>query len=212
MAINDYLPREDAELQVWLSNYYNVCEINETVLDLDAEEFLALNVAISDYSASLTAQATALAAAKSATANKNAKKSAVSSLVRAYTREFKANPAVPNTVLNALGVVVSTTVTPPVLVTNLTVSGCDDGVNTVKWDRSTNSPGTIFIVEYRKPSETDWRFAAAITKTSFAHDEQIPGVTLLYRVIASRAGESSPPSPPTIVYGNLSDPGLSIAA
>lgn len=155
---------------------------------------------------------TAKAELKSVVSSKNAAKSDVVANVRALVREFKANPLVPQSVLNALGVIGQPNSGPVTTVSGLTVMGCDDGVNKLKWNRNGNTPSTLFIIETKLPTQSSWTIAGAVTRTSFDHENQAPGETRLYRIVSNRAGMASAPTTPVVVYGDTGDTALSIAA
>jgi len=212
MSNSDYLPKEDAQLQQWLQNYTALCQSYASGLGLSPAEVAALVTKVSGFSDALGFSDAAKKAANGAVTAKNTAKAEVSALVRAYTREFKANPTVSAALLDELGVVNSTVTVPPSTVTGLTVNGCDDGVNSLKWNRGTNSSNTIFIIEYRTPDVATWNIIAAISKTSYNHMDQVPGETAMYRVIATRSGLSSAPCPPVYAYGNTAPGDISLAA
>lgn len=212
MSNSDYLPKEDAQLQLWLQNYTALCQSYATALGLSTTEIAVLVTKVSTYSDALGFSDAAKKAASGAVTAKNTAKSDVAALVRAYTREFKANPTVSEALLDELGVVNPTVTVPPTTVTGLKVNGCDDGVNSLKWNRGTNSSNTIFIIEYRTPDVATWSIIAAISKTSYNHMDQVPGETAMYRVTATRSGLSSAPCPPVYAYGNTAPGDISLAA
>ena len=164
------------------------------------------------YNKPFSVQDAAKTAYRASVADKVDLRADVTAIVRKYAREFKANPAVSNGLLTSLGIVTNSASGPVTQVTGLQVTGCADGVNKLTWNRSGNSAQTIFIIEYKTDAETDWGFAAAITKTSFNHEDQTPGELVWYRIIASRAGTNAVPSLPVAAYGATSTPPLTVAA
>ena len=98
------------------------------------------------------------------------------------------------------------------VVTGLTVKGCDDGVNVLKWNRTGNAQGTQFIIEASPNGNTLWDLVDVVTRTDYKHNDQVPGEKQYYRIRSKRAGITSPPSPAVVVYSNGAGPGLQIAA
>ena len=208
----DFLPDAEAQYKAWLDNFVAQCELNATVLGLSPAALSVISDEFNDYGSIYASANSAKEVLKGLTTEKIKNRQKMSATVRSYAKLWKANPAIPRTVIGALGIQTSSTSGPVVTVTGLDVVGCDDGVNKLSWNRSSNSPGTMFIVEYRLDGVTNWTFAGAVTKTSFAHDEQTPGVTVWYRIIATRAGVNSAPCAPKPAYGNLDETTLSVAA
>lgn len=197
---------------MWLTNFKAVALANDEVLELNADEVLALNSGTTGYSTSLTALEAAKKAQNSATTEKNASKAEITALVRSLSRKFKGNANVSETLLRALGILSTSTAGPVVTVTGVDVQACDDGVNTVKFDRNGNSPATTFIIEFKTPSGSDWLFGDAITKTTWNHEGQTPGQQVWYRITSARAGQRSAPSVPVAAYPNTDSNPLTIAA
>jgi hypothetical protein len=208
----EYIPSEEAQLQIWLNNFASKCEKHDVILDLDTTELAQINNAAINLSNELTNASEAKTTYRSAIGEKNAVKSVSIATARSYARTFKANPSVPESVLLDLGIVSSNTSNPVTMVTGLTVVGCDNGINSLKWNRNGNSSGTQFIVEYSIGTQTNWKFAGAPTRTSFDHEGQAPGVFTWYRVTAMRANNSSVPCPAVSVYGSTGNGELTLAA
>jgi hypothetical protein len=209
---SDFLPDAEAQYKIWLDNFVAQCDLNKTVLGLSTSALASIMDEYEVYGSSYAEATTTKEVLKGLTTSKNKNRQKMSGTVRSYAKLWKANPAIPSAVIGALGIQTSSTSGPVVTVTGLDVVGCDDGVNKLSWNRNGNSSGTMFIVEYRLDGATSWTFAGAVTKTTFAHDEQTPGVTVWYRIIATRAGTNSAPCAPKPAYGNLDDTALSVAA
>jgi hypothetical protein len=212
MSNNDFLPREDSQLQNWLDNFLSACVKNDEVLQLDADQINTINTQILGFDTGMTNVTATKAAAKSAVTAKNTAKSTISATVRTFAKQFKADPTIPASVLSELGIVANAGNGPVVTVSSLTVMGCDDGVNKLKWDRNGNASGTLFIIEYKLQGQANWGIAGAVTKSSFDHVDQEPGQTVYYRVVSTRGGQTSNPTSAVVAYGNSSGPGLSVAA
>lgn len=212
MSNRDFIPKEDGNLVGWFNNFATQCDSYSTLLGLTAAEVASIEAASSNFSTAWNGMNTAHAAAKEATTNKNTVRRNSVSLARQFAREFKANPTVPESLLEALGVVGSGGTTPVVPVTALSGVGQSDGVNQLRWNRNGNSQGTTFVVEYRIGTVGDWLFAGVTSRTRFSHTNQQPGVEISYRVIASRSGVNSVPCSPVVLYAGGGEGELSIAA
>jgi hypothetical protein len=101
---------------------------------------------------------------------------------------------------------------PVVVVSGLNITGCDDGVNMLKWDRSGNANGTMFLIESSLNGQTGWELVDVTTKVTYDHIDQIPGQRQFYRIKSKRASTTSPACPPEVVYANGGEGGLSVAA
>ena len=212
MSRTDYLPGEDAALKQWLENFAAVCDANNTTLGLTSAEVDAINGYSTNFSSSLNNVAQTKATYQGAVTGKDTQRRSITTAVRALAREFKANPVVPQELLRQLGVLNSSTSGPVRTVTGLTVVGCSNGVNQLKWNRNNNSPATTFIIENTLGMSTNWTFVGVTTRTTFEHEDQTPGEFLRYRIISARAGEVSAPTDPVAIYSNGAGDSLQIAA
>ncbi len=200
MSTNDYLPTKDANLAVWLKNYVDACTELQDELGLSPARLQELQDEVTQYEIALDQYTTQIFAARGATATKNLKREQIVRRVRAYTREFKAKPDLSPGDLGLLGVVKTQTGQPLQMVTNLIIVPSAEGTNLIRWDRNGNSQTTNFIIECSAGGPTDYRVVASTTKTRFKHVNQIPGRPLWYRVLATRAGKTTPPCSAVSVY------------
>lgn len=212
MSDSNFLPGPDQAYESWLDNFVAKCELYETELGLDSETFGEISLAAQTFSTSLTTVEQTKETLKGQVAGKDANRRSSTATVRAFAKQFKAIPGIPPTILNALGIVSTSTATPVVPVTNLTVNGCDDGVNTLKWNRSTNSQGTMFVIESSLTGTGGWDLVDVVTKTSYEHKDQTPGQRQFYRIKSKRANVTSAATPAVVVYATGGEGGLSIAA
>jgi hypothetical protein len=201
----DFLPDGDTQLKNWLDNFVVKCELYETQLDLTAGELLSIASGATSFNSALNTTTSLKDELKGAVADKAKKKSDVSSLVRTYARQWKANPAIPPTILGALGITSSSTSGPVVTVSGLTINACGYGVNQLKWNRTGNAPGTIFFIESRLAGSSTWRFVAAVTRTNYNDEGQTPGQAQYYRITSIRAGVNSNPCLEVGVYTGSGD-------
>jgi hypothetical protein len=212
MASNDYIPNTDAAYDTWLMNFASKCTQYTSLVGFTPAQLLQISNASSEFTDALTTLDGAKIFQKSATAAKVEARSSTVELARTFAKKVRGVPGIPASVLQEFGIVSSTESGPVTTVTSLTVFGCSDGVNKLTWNRGKNSPSTIFIVEYKEDGAATWNFAAAVTRTTFSHDEQVPGQMTWYRIISTRAGDSSAPTPPVAVYGETGEGTLSVAA
>jgi hypothetical protein len=212
MNNGDFIPDTEAQFTSWYQNFITQCEKHEAVLGLDSESYGALAIENSAYNTAYSAVVSGKEELKGKTATKNLRKKASVATIRSYAKQWKSNPAIPAAVLNDLGIVATSTTGPVATVTGLDVTGCDDGVNNLTWNRTGNVSGTNFIIEAKIGSTGNWFFVGSTTKVKFDHTGQVPGQLVWYRITSSRAGENSVPCPAVAVYGPSASGELRVAA
>ena len=212
MSQGDYLPDSETEFAAWFDNFTTQCEVYETELGLNSTTYGTIALANQTFDTKLAASVTAKEVSKGATADKNNARKSATQIIRTFANQWKSNPAISDKILNDLGIVATTTAGPVTKVTGLTVTGCSDGNNMLKWNRNGNAPGTNFIIESRLNSSNTWVFVAATTKTSYVHIDQIPGEFTWYRILSTRAGKNSGYCAQVSVYSDSGDSELKIAA
>lgn len=72
--------------------------------------------------------------------------------------------------------------------------------NLLRWSRSGNTKGTVYVVEVRPSGGEDWSYVDTTSRLSYKHTGQIPGTAQDYRVYALRSGLKSPASDVASVY------------
>jgi hypothetical protein len=88
-------------------------------------------------------------------------------------------------------------VSPP---SDLVVQGFSNGTNELKFNRNGNKQGTVFIIEAKIGSATEFAIVGTTQKQTFRHTGQKPGVKTVYRVRAQRGDDLSEPSNEAVVY------------
>jgi len=73
-------------------------------------------------------------------------------------------------------------------------------------------PTTTFRVEMMLSEGKEWIFVGNTTKTKYEHTGQTPGVTIYYRITATRADMESEPSQTVSVYAPSAQTALRLAA
>lgn len=200
MSNPNFIPTQDSKLAIYLENFFQVCDSNSTVLELSAAELTEIENARNEFILDLQNAEVARKAYSAAIETKDVQRAQSVGVVRKYAKNFKGNPNVSEALLTALGVINPSQSGPIRTVNNLAVIGMSDGVNRVTFDRTGNSRGTTFIIEYANSIQGPWFLAGAITRTRFGHPGNVVGQQRFYRVTSSRAGEVSPATPPVVVY------------
>ena len=212
MESQDYIPGADLELDAWLENFVQKCELYEGELGLDSGTFGQISTAATNFSTKLSEVNATKETLRGQVTDKDATRKATVAVMRSFAKQFKAIPNLNPGILSALNIVGTGSAGPVTVVTNLTVTGCNDGVNALKWDRNGNAQGTQFIIEASPNGNTLWDLVDVVTRTDYKHLNQVPGERQYYRIRSKRAGITSPPSPAVVVYANGAGPGLQIAA
>ncbi|KAG8526090.1 uncharacterized protein KY384_000082 [Bacidia gigantensis] len=201
---DDYLPKGKTQLQAWLTNFGTVAGAQAVPLGLLPADLSALGAAQGTFNGSVAGVKTAKAALKSATQTELTATKTVNTTVRGIVRRIQANPAVTPTQKASLGINPRSAAknhAPPVTPTGLTAEGFSTGVNALKWDRAGNKSNTIFVIQAQIGASLDWVEVGSKNATKFDHVGQTPGVKVAYRVLATRAGMASVPSPSVTLYG-----------
>lgn len=212
MSSSDFVPSNDATYETWLANFAAKCDTYETLIGFTAEQLGAISLQSTGFATSMNNLEEAKLALKTTAQAKDTSKKTSTALARSYAKQIKGTQGVTNAILADFGILASSSVGPVVTVTNLNVVGCDDGVNKLKWDRTGNANGTMFLIESSFDGLTGWELVDVTTKVTYDHIDQIPGQRQFYRIKSKRASTTSPACPPEVVYANGGEGGLSIAA
>ncbi len=212
MSNTDYIPSNDGAYETWLANFAAKCETYEDTVGLTAEQILAMQSQSSTFSDDLTGVEAARLAFKTSVQSKDTSRKSSTAMARTLAKQIKGAPGATDAILADFGILTSSTVGPVVTVTGLDIVGCDDGVNKLKWDRTGNANGTMFLIESSYDGLTGWELVDVTTKVTYNHTDQIPGQRQFYRIKSKRASTTSPACPPEVVYANGGEGGLSLAA
>ncbi|MCE9559400.1 MAG: fibronectin type III domain-containing protein [Armatimonadetes bacterium] len=187
---------------------------NKTALSLDAPALAELGKVFGDFQTAYTASVNEKATLKSIVATKNANKKAAKALVAKYAKTWRANPAIPNSLLDALLMPNHNTQgssTPPTTPQFLPMEVSIAGVVTLKWQRNGNNGGTIFNVETTESLDGPWTFFDSTTKSKLDY-QSTPGTQVSFRVVAKRNGQTSSYSVPITLWGGGNGAALKVAA
>lgn len=210
--ITDNLP--DGELNTALTNFNTVCAANATALGLSPANLTEIAGASSAFTTQFNGATAAKAAAKSAVANKDIQKKTSRGIVGKWAKTFRANPNVPDNLLEQLMLPphkTPGTKTNPTQPMNLVASADGNGVVKLTWSRNGNREGTQFLVESRNSPTADWEQIGGTTQAKFTN-QAVPGQYVAYRVTATRRGLFSPASTPVVLWENGGGMSLSLAA
>ncbi len=213
MPSEDYLPTIEQNRLAWFNNFVTVATANVTLLAFTPTDLTALNGNVGGYTTAVTISATTRTAYHAANKNKTAANKTVTANVRALVRRVQSNPAVTPALKTQLQINPRTTPrtkTAPIAPTALLASPDADGTNTLTWNGNGNKARTTYLIEAMIGSATTFAVVGDTTAQSFAHRGQTPGVTVTYRVTASRAKMRSAPSQTAAVYNHSPAPALTL--
>lgn len=195
------LPTYDTEFRAWLTNFAATADAHQTELALTSDQVADLMAAAEDYSEKWTECVAAKALAKGRVASKNQSRASAEELVRTIGGFVLKNPDVSITLKIQMGMsMAEAQISPLNPVADLACTPQGNGVNQLRWDRNGNSERTVFIIQMRKPGESEWDFVATTSRVRYSHTGQIPGKQITYRVISQRGEKLSGPSGQAVAY------------
>ena len=200
---DDYLPKKKGDLNAWTTNFISVATANVTTLGFSTGDIATLNSNQAAYNTALNSVETAKGMLKAAVQAEKTATKTMTNTIRTDVRRIQINPAATPALKGQLRINPRTAPknhTPPITPTGLMVEGFATGVNSLKWDRAGNKPDTIFEIHAKIGESANFAGVGAVTATKFDHVRQTPGVKVVYRVVALRAGRSSEPSTGATVY------------
>ena len=202
MPASDYIPRKEGDIVPWTENFVQVATANAAALGLATVDISALKTKNVDYATGLNLAIAKQAESKAATESKNIKKDAVIDTIRILARQVQAKPGVSDNLKSQLGLNIhdsspsSLTPFPP---KDLSAEIGIGGVCVLKWNRNSNSPGTIFLIETSVNTMADWHLIGTTTKTMYnAHLSADKGRNY-FRIKAQKGDIISDPSSETVI-------------
>lgn len=208
----DFLPPQDRAFQSWLQNFASKCALYDSELGLDADDLLAIQSYATVYGSDLEQVNQAKETLKGLVAEKLNDRTNITADVRAFARQFKGIKGLSPGILNSLGIVASGSAGPVETISKLVVSGSSTGVNNLSWNRNGNGQGTQFVIETSPNGVTNWELVAVTTRTTFEHQNQVPGQQQYYRIKSTRGGSTSNACMPVVIYPNGGESAIQIAA
>ena len=203
MTNDNYIPTIEQNRVAWFNNFVTVATANVTLLAFTPADMTALSGGVGGYNTAVNISTTARTAYHAATKSKITANKTATATVRGLVRRVQSNPAVTPGLKVQLQINPKTTPrtkTAPVTPTNLLATPDADGTNTLTWSGNGNKRNTTYIIEAMIGSATNFVYVDDTTAQRFAHTGQTPGVTVVYRVTASRAKMKSAPSQTAAVY------------
>lgn len=202
----------DANLSQAMGTFLANANTNKTVLGLSTSDLTDLSKSFGDFNTSLSAATSAKAAQKSAVQDKTSKKAVARAVIARWAQTWRANPAIPDAILDAMMVPNHQnqgTKTPPTQPTDLTLKVNSVGLITLSWKRNGNTTSTVFLIETASAANGPWEALDVTTKAKIDY-QGTPGEAIWFRVWAKRDGKTSPVSLPISLWSNGSS--LAIAA
>lgn len=186
-----------------------------TTYGVSTAQIAALATGDTDLAAAITAVVAAKAAYHSAIQARDAKQDECLSAMVSIAKTVYANSAVTPTMIAALGLQphsTSRTRITPATPTELTATPSPDGTVLLKWNRNANPSGVNFLIE-TQTGTGDWTFLQDTGAARVQISGYTPGVSVSFRVTASKNGLMSAASLPTVIYSSApSLPALQLAA
>lgn len=195
------IPDADRPFQAWANNFALKADLYETELGLTAEEIASITDAAANFHNALLEAERYQNLAESKTALKVDARKQAEAILRSFGKVILADDRISVAIKAELGMKpLATSPAPLVPVTSLVAMADSNGINNLRWDRNGNSVHTQFIVEAKVGAGGEWMYVGSTSKVKFAHKDQIPGQTVLYRVRSQRGDRLSAPSNIAIVY------------
>ena len=191
----------DSKLLVAMTTFLANAEANEGPLGLDAESFGALTLVYNAFRAKLDAATIARTEAKQATAEKNDAKADARALIAQFAQEWRANPAIPDSLLDLMTVPnrqSNGTRTPPTQPLGLEIR-IGTGETSLSWNKNGNKYGTVYNIESAPSANGPWT-TFDITTRSKIQFLWPAGDSIWFRVSAKRNQQTSAPSLPLALY------------
>lgn len=202
MPAKDYIPSKEGDIVPWTENFVQVATTNAAALGLATVDITALKTKNVDYATKLNTAIAKQSESKAATEAKNIQKDVVIDSIRILARQVQAKPGVPDNLKSQLGLNIpdaspsSLTPFPP---KDLSAEISIGGVCVLKWNRNSNSPGTIFLIETSVNTMAEWKLIGTTTKTTYnAHLSAEKGHNY-FRIKAQKGDIISDPSSETVI-------------
>lgn len=209
--------RSDDGYSVWETNFSKKVSEYEAQLGVDAGELEEIQDAGIAYQEALANVIEAKASYEASVINKNNAKLNSINVNRKYVAQFQAIPNLSEEVFQSLDIPArhtsgtrSAAATPSGLIATAQVNG---GV-TLKYARNGNSQSTTFTIQQSDDEGATWSNIYSSSKTRVNLAGYTPGVSIWFRVFATRNNTSSAPTQPVVIWANGSPEfgGLEVAA
>lgn len=198
-----YLPTKDLLLLVWIEHFISVANANLALTGLTAPQVTALNDLHTDYATAVGNHQAAYTTARATTTLRNGLRDAILLMTRQLAQQVRNSSITPDSLKQELWLRSPEALPAPAQPErplDFTAEGRAAGFNLLRWSRSGNTKGTVYVVEVRPSGAEDWSYVDTTSRLSYKHTGQIPGTPQDYRVYALRSGLKSPASDVASVY------------
>lgn len=206
--------RKDTELIQALNAMLPLINTQKTTLGLTAQQVTDLTTLCNTFIAQYTTATTARQNAKAQDEIKDANRKAAMNSLLSYVKQWRANTAIPDSLLEQLFVAphkTAGTKTPPVTPVSVQLSANAAGFVTIKWERNGNKQGTQFIIQTRDSATGEWTLYGTTTKAKFELNWEA-GTYLGVRIIAQRDSLQSQPTNEAVLWNQGGGATLQLAA
>lgn len=197
--------QSDGKLLVAMTTFLANAEANENALGLDAESIGAMTLAFTAFRTKVDAASAARAASVQATAEKNDEKADARALIAQFAQEWRANPAIPDSLLDLMMVPNrqnNGTRTPPTQPNTLKIT-IGGGETSLSWNKNGNKYGTVYNIESASSPNGPWTTFDITTRSKITF-EWPAGTSIWFRVSAKRNNQTSAASQPLALYPGAS--------
>lgn len=194
----------DAELSAALNQFQVTCAANAAALSLTPANLTEIAGMATSFTTSFNAVVAVKQTAKSTVEAKDIQKKASKAILSKWAKTFRANQAVPDSLLDSLMLPhhkTPGTKTPPTQPTNLVASADGLGLVSLKWSRNGNNQRTQFLIETQTTPGGPWSVSGGTLKTKFQFQANV-GEFIGFRVVASRDDQQSQASVPVQLWVN----------
>lgn len=191
----------DGKLLVAMTTFLANAEANEEALGLDTKTLGDISAAFANFRAKVNSASAARAASVQATAEKNDEKADARALIAQFALEWRANPAIPDSLLDLMMVPNRQnggTRTPPTQPKDLKIT-IGGGDTSLAWNRNGNKQGTVFNIESARSANGPWTTFDITTRSKILFNWPA-GESIWFRVSAKRNNQTSPFSLPLALY------------
>ena len=187
-----------------LANFVNKATTHQAALKLTNEQIDALEAKLNTFNTNLALKQQKREESVAQTALVKEERADLNKDVGFLNNGFKAIPDLPPNILEEIGLNPNESNfggSTPSALADLVATGTSDGTNSLKWNRSGNRQGTMFMIEAKIGDAASWTMIDAVTGSNYKHLNQTPGVKAQYRVKAKRGEFESGYSNTAVVYG-----------
>ncbi|MBV9468801.1 MAG: fibronectin type III domain-containing protein [Abitibacteriaceae bacterium] len=190
----DYIPATDAAFLTFGTTLAQNLTATPAVYGVTAAQATTPTNAMNQVGQALQDVDALKAQLASAVMQKEQLLTAAEQLIRPLVRQIQANPNITDAQKAQAGLPIHDTqpsATTPMAPTNLVVKANADGVHELAWNRNGNLPGTLFIVECKRGTDTAWFIVNIVAATRLKHGGNTPGQKIVYQVRARRGNMES---------------------